>query len=69
MTDINADTKQLEQSVVAIPNVDTNWKTSVSIGGCVCMVLCAVQVVAFCKPTTYRSSRRNDENGTEMKQN
>ena len=55
-----------ELGPVPIPNEDGNWKESVSIGGVVCMILCAIQIIAFCKPDGPKR-RQNDDNGVELK--
>lgn len=54
-----------ELGPVAIPDHDANWKSSVSIGGCVCFFFCAVQVFAYCKPAAPK--RNKQEDGVELK--
>lgn len=60
------DKKPRELTVLQIPDHDGNWKNSVSIGGVVCMILCAIQVFAFLKPAGPKP-RAHDE-GVEMKE-
>jgi hypothetical protein len=56
----------MELGPVPIPDEDGNWKSSVSIGGLVCMILCAIQVIAYCKPDGPKR-RQQDDDGVELK--
>lgn len=67
MSELDTATGFNELGPVPIPDADGNWKTSVSIGGLVCIILCAIQVIAYCKPEGAKRRNQDDGYGVELK--